>query len=72
MEYFFVMKLLQSNHDLYGEFPDGLFLDGFAHLAFDVFAEVAFGAVLHDDEELVVLEEGVEVLDDVGGGELFH
>lgn len=66
------MESLQADHDLYGESPDCLLLDWFAHLALDEFAEVAFEAVLHNDEELVVLEEGVEVLDDVWGGELFH
>lgn len=49
------MQLPKSQHDLDGEFPDCLLIDGFAHLAFDKTAEVAFGAVLHDDKQLIAL-----------------
>jgi hypothetical protein len=51
------VQLSKSQHYLDGKLPDCLLIDGFAHLAFYKTTQVALNAILHDDEQLVVLCE---------------
>ena len=66
MQNFFAVDLVQPLAHLNEELPDFIFTQRPVKLIANVVAEVAAVAELHDDVQLVLLHEGVEVLDDVG------
>lgn len=60
------MEVLDTETHLDKEFPDLLFGEGFAHLAFEVQPQISIFAVLHDDVDIVSIRERIVVFNYVG------
>ena len=70
----FLMHVFKCTSNLLHEIPDGRFvkLQILTLFFFDKFFQIALLGPLSDDDKLVVVDEGIDVLDDMGVVQLFH
>ena len=69
-----LVHVFECTGNLLHEVPDGRFvkLQIFALFFFDEFFQIALFGPFGDDDELVVVDEGIDVLDDMGMVQFFH
>ena len=68
------MHVLECTSNLLHEIPDGRLvkLQILALFFFDKFFQIALLGPLSDDDKFVVVDEGIDVLDDMGMVQFFH